>query len=245
MIYIAPMRLSTGTLYLVRWLNENGHEAFRAKNETTTARMLRNVRRGDLVVGWGTTLPEFPAGVKLLNKKHIGSKFQELECLARANVQVPEYSLRPQGRGWYARTYHHQCANDLLANLNRGDYYVKHVDAVHELRFHVMKGEVFRVGYKVKDGPDAHPIFKSEEAGWHMVYGRESAGNLWQLRGREDLRQAALASVKACKYDFGAVDLATTKDGGYVVWEVNSAPGIDHVTVRRYGEQLIRIAQGE
>ena len=46
-------------------------------------------------------------------------------------------------------------------------------------------------------------------------------------------------SAEAVGYDFGAVDLGVKADGRPVVFEVNSAPGLDDLSVERWGERLL------
>ena len=48
------------------------------------------------------------------------------------------------------------------------------------------------------------------------------------------LRTAALAAVRAIGLDFGAVDCATSHDGGAFIIEVNTGPGLQGVALERY-----------
>jgi D-alanine-D-alanine ligase-like ATP-grasp enzyme len=45
--------------------------------------------------------------------------------------------------------------------------------------------------------------------------------------------------VAALEYEFGAVDLAVKTDGGIVVWEVNTQPGMGDGTADVYARILM------
>lgn len=138
--------------------------------------------------------------------------------------------------GYLARLYKHQEANDLLANLERGDYYVQFVPVTSEFRIHVLGGASIRAGIKVPRVDNPHPRFRSWQAGWKLDYG----GPCQQVI-RQRVRDAAKAAVAALGYDFGAVDLGVKEDGTAVVWEVNTAPGLEGNTITTWANKLKEI----
>ena len=204
----------TGAKLLVARLKELGHDATRIVGGKAPA--------GALVWGRGG-----------------GNKFSELATLAKAGVPVPAHVLsRPtDGRRWLARSYHHQGAKDLLANLKIGDYYVEFVPTVREHRIHVFDGHSIRVAMKVPRTDTPHPEFRSWDAGWRFGVNPEYTALL-----PTGARLHAVNAVKALGYQFGAVDVATTEDGKTIVWEVNSGPGIEASTVEVYAKAVIRWA---
>lgn len=152
----------------------------------------------------------------------------ELTRLAAAKVPVPGHSLSMQP-GWLARKFQHHEANDLLKGLTRGDYYVEYVPTVREFRVHIFDGKSVRAGMKQPRIPNPHPKFRSWRSGWHILYDAECQKYL-----TKEAREVARRAVEALKYDFGAVDIGMRADGKVVVWEVNSAPGLEGNTIKTY-----------
>jgi len=163
-----------------------------------------------------------------------GNKFKELATLAAAGVPVPAHSLTKKA-DWLARRFHHREANDLLAGLTHGDYYVEYVETRHEHRIHVFNGESIRVAMKVPRIDNPHPKFRSWQAGWRFGVNPEYTRML-----PPKARDYAVQAVKALGYEFGAVDIATTNAGKAIVWEVNSGPGIEGSTVDCYAKAVIK-----
>lgn len=162
-----------------------------------------------------------------------GNKFKELATLAAAGVPVPAHSLTKQA-DWLARRFKHREANDLLAGLAHGDYYVEYVPTKWEHRIHVFNGRSIRVAMKIPRTDNPHPKFRSWQAGWRFGVNPEYTAKL-----PPKARDYAVQACKALGYDFGAVDIATTISGTAVVWEVNSGPGIEGSTVDCYARAVI------
>jgi len=163
-----------------------------------------------------------------------GNKYEELERLAAVGVPVPPHSRTPKA-GWLARRDRHREANDLLAELSVGDYYVEFVPTLHEHRIHVFNGHSIRVSMKVPRIEDPNPRFRSWAAGWKFEVNPANTRLL-----PKGAREYAATAVKALGYEFGAVDIATTVEGQAIIWEVNSQPGIEGSTVRQYAAAVIR-----
>jgi D-alanine-D-alanine ligase-like ATP-grasp enzyme len=137
--------------------------------------------------------------------------------------------------GWLARRFRHTGANDLLANLAVGDYYVEDVETAAEFRIHVFDEVCIRVGERLPRVESPHPKFRSWAAGWKLLSGPDISQRL--PRGARPLAKRAVAALER---PFGAVDLAIRPDGRFVVWEVNSAPGLEGGTVNAYAAAVIR-----
>lgn len=163
-----------------------------------------------------------------------GSKYEELEALAKAGIPVPPHSRTPK-TGWLARTEQHHEARDLLRALKTGDYYVEYIPTVREHRVHVVGDAVVRVQGKVPRLPKPHPKFRSWGSGWALKASPESTGLL-----PKGARSLAKKAVAALSYKFGAVDIGTTESGTPIVWEVNSQPGLEGGTVKCYARAFIR-----
>ena len=241
MIYVKCRRRSRGARALVSALVAVGCPARRWHEEI--------VQQGrDLVVCWGE---RFRSNlVPVLNGEAGGNdKFAELMLLATERVPVPACAMRPWA-GWVGRSRHHHGANDLLRGGGT-DYYVEIVPTTHEFRVHVFRDpgpdgayRVFRLGQKVPapglpavgvlGGP--HPIYRSRTAGWRLDYSPERRDNLATL---PLVREVARGAVRALGYCFGAVDVGVHEPTGrVVVFEVNSAPGLDNGTAVAYARQI-------
>ncbi len=222
MIYIYCTRKSNGATALVKAVN--GRRWSKLKPQSPTS--------DDLVVNWGCA--KAPPS---LNQFVLHDKFTELQKLAAVGIPVPAHQRKPpQEDGWLARLAHHQEANDLLANLVMGDYYVQFVPCVEEYRVHVFGPKILRIGRKVPRTTKPHPLFKSWNAGWKLSYQGYS--------GKLPIRDLAQCSIHALGYTFGAVDIGETKHGHPIVFEVNSAPGLEGNTIRVYADAIKECAKG-
>lgn len=235
-IVVYSPKFSSGARELVAWLKDNGHPAIRYKND----RYLQ--QEPALVVAWGRRLPLAPDGVcQYLNARApIGNKYVELAIMAKAGVPTPRSST-VKVDGWWARRHSHHSGNDLLASLPVGDYYVEPVATDAEARVHVFRDDAFRIGVKVPNHPEPHVQIRTQLGGWGLDYARHAVHS--SKISRSAVREAAVAAVKALGYDFGAVDVGFSSHNGPVVFEVNSAPGLEGVTIRRYGERFLTYAQ--
>jgi hypothetical protein len=207
-------RKSTGAYLLVQELKRLGHEAQRIVGGPQP--------RGSLY--WG---------------KGGGNKYDELVKLRHAGVLVPDHTKwDPVGvlpEGWLARRFTHMEADDLTAELQVGDFYVRYVPTVREHRVHVFDGESIRVQMKVPRLDNPHPRFRSWANGWKLVAGAEYTAQV--PRGAREMAKRAVAAMG---YVFGAVDIGVREDGTPIVWEVNSQPGIEGGTVTQYANAVVR-----
>lgn len=204
MINIYCPRPSNGARTLVRTIRELGGQARRVREPVPGA------------IEWG---------------RGGGNKYNELVRLHQAGVPVPPHALSPINLGpcWLARRASHTQANDLLANLRNGDYYVSKIDTVREHRIHVFDDHVIRVQTKQPTGHIIHPWIRSASSGWTLV----ARPDLTELVPR-GARSIAKQAVTALGYDFGAVDIGVKPDGSVVVWEVNTQPGLGDGTAEVY-----------
>ncbi len=108
-------------------------------------------------------------------------------------------------------------------------FYVHGVKFKREWRIHVGKDRVLDITQKRKANghPDANYDIRSHANGWR--YCRNDI-----VIPPDSLIQAAKDAVRALDLDFGAVDATCTVDGYNVVFEVNTAPGVEGTTLSKY-----------
>ena len=157
-----------------------------------------------------------------------GNKYHELQRLEDAGIQVPPHSLIAYP-GWLGRSFTHMGARDLRRGNGR-DFYVQRLDIDMEFRFHIFNGESIRRQFKEPRTPNHHPWIRSWASGWKL-----SPGGL----ATNDMRKAAVKAVAALGYPWGAVDIGRLREGGFVVLEVNTRPGIEGGTVTQYAKAVI------
>lgn len=224
MLAVYCPRPSGSAFLLTQKLRELGVPVRRVRN---AARLPRYTR----VVGWGASMRELPCQATL-NASLPVDKLHELVTLQRHGVACPAIVTadHPDALG---RTYHHRGGADLLRPLARPDFYTAKLNLTHEYRVHAMHGEVLRTARKVaREGVTVHPWVRSSDSGWKMSYGPTPLP--------ADALSVAHAAIAALGYDFGAVDVAKTNEGRFVVLEVNSAPGLDAggLTLVKYAEAI-------
>lgn len=228
MIYIYNKHGWKDAKFLAATLNELNYPA----KATKKVELLTNAQ---LVINWGYRNPLN----KGLNANIIGNKLTELEKFKAAGLRTVEFSTDKQ-ESWLARTLKHKAGNDLLSNLEQGDYYVKKIDNIkHEFRVHVFKGRSIRTGIKLPNDeaiiPAPHPWIRSVKRGWWIDYGQACQDNI-----TKGIRNVAKKAVAALGYDFGAVDIALLTTGKALVFEVNSAPGLSNKnTALAYAKHII------
>lgn len=159
-----------------------------------------------------------------------------------------EYDAQPapvaQNDAWLARRNNHVGGRDLLAAAGAFEpqYYSKKEDIVEEYRIHMFRGRSIRAGKKVQrpTRPDghtpSHPWIRSFDAGWIIQYDG--------FQSTKEMRKLAASALKALGLDFGAIDMAKTKDGRLIVLEVNRAPGVEGGTVEAYAKHIINWVKG-
>ena len=180
----------------------------------------------DLIVNWGSK--SCPKGPYVLNQHVISNKFKEIKMLYVEGVPVPEISFKPR-EGFLGRKSDHVDGYDLLEKA-KGDYYVEFVETIDEYRVHSWKGKTLLLEKREKAKADAHPWIRACEAGWNLYAETFDHGAAFLV----PLRAVAHQAVKTLGYDFGAVDIARRKGGGLVVFEVNSAPGLEGYELTTY-----------
>jgi hypothetical protein len=222
----------------------------------TQARLLRRPRptlaEDDLVVIWGHEWPlSDPWQGRFLNFARPGGKLTQFRTLHAAGVQVPEFrspgDIPDESETWLPRSSHHTGGADLLNPPAIVDMWVRFMTFEREFRIHTWRipsGDYVsaRVGLKVpaEDHPSPHPWVRSYDAGWRLSYGKRAQDAI-----RQNVRDAASASVRALGLDFGAVDIGVRPGGHPIVLEVNRAPGMEGTTPEVYARKVMLWAGAE
>lgn len=182
-----------------------------------------------LVINWGVRDIRAPEGTRVLNSI-LGPyrKDEQLEVLRVGGVRVPEISLTPKV-GYIPRTYTHEQARDFERSPVYGDFYTKGVETAAEGRIHVFLDSVILAQRKVPMAPNAHPWIRSHRYGWRFSSSPDSRASI--PRG---VRPLAKQCISLLGLDFGAVDIAWDENGSAIVWEVNTAPGIEGRSIECY-----------
>lgn len=214
------------------------------------------LRRGLLINYGSSTLPEriVVNGARILNNpaqvKAAGNKLSCFQALQGVEgVTIPEWTVdREVADGWVKSGSVVLARNTLTGHsgegivvispenltdpLPRAPLYVRYVKKRKEFRVHVGNGQVFDVQEKRRnrdyDG-DPNNLVRNHQNGW--VYCRED------IEEPTAMRQMAIQAVLTLGLDFGAVDIIWNGHFNQCfVLEVNTAPGLEGTTLRKYTE---------
>ena len=196
-----------------------------------------------VAINWGlTTLSGLTprhapaiANTRVLNRTiTCGSKVHTFEVLQQAGIQVPHFSRDAAtlgGSGRYLGRRDGLARGDGITIYaadqqpeRQHDFYVRVVSKAHELRFHVWGDDVIYTQRKVFPNMSGQelPLIRSYNNGARFSSNTSALNSDTLDAGK----QIAIASVRAMGMDFAAVDMAITNRGQWVVFELNSAPGI-------------------
>lgn len=247
--YVYCPRLSNGALELVKALGATRLRRFDGMDFWDGKKRMK-LAEGDVIICWGTTVPEFE-GIRVLNAAAAPlNKKDELKALLEAGLPtiVPYSPVNKNvGKILLPRKIHHQGGRDLLITPNQPDYFVLKENFTQEYRIHSFNGRSIRAGVKVhREGftlvteekwqPDSnlvHPWIRSFDGGWRVAYdGFVSTAKM---------RKLAHLAISTLKLTFGAVDLGDLGGtSGLKVLEVNRAPGIEGNSITAYARAIQR-----
>lgn len=211
-----------------------------------------NARRKDVIINWGNSNPpHFRWMEQDLNKPNAiqlaCDKLTTFHILEENGFKdIPQYTtskdtakhLIDMGDTIYCRstTTGHSGRGIVIANtsnelINAPLYTVKtkHKD---EYRVHVFKGKVLDVQKKKKrKGNTISSGIRNASNGW--VYCRND------ISIPDSLQSIAIEAVRLLGLDFGAVDIGhRVIDNKYFVFEVNTAPGLEGLTLDKYAKAI-------
>lgn len=111
-------------------------------------------------------------------------------------------------------------------DFGRARLFTRYFPKVQEIRVHVADGQILAVAEKRKRlGQPGDYWIRSHSRGWIFAEARAEFG---------EAREVARSAVKALNLDFGAVDIGIADNGASVVFEVNTAPGLEGRTLESY-----------
>jgi len=196
-------------------------------------------------IRWGNSLP-VPSDYGSINSAPSISLaahgLKSLVALAEAEVSAPKvYITPPEDLSEYpilGRKIHHRAGTDIVwcetpedAYISESNFWTKFIPVHKELRVHVFGGMPIRILRKVPRRNDADMRVRTSLRGW----GYQRVGNQYYQRGQE----VAVRAVDALGLTFGGVDLGWNEETKkYVVFEVNTAPSLNSISLLYYGKEF-------
>lgn len=193
-----------------------------------------------LTVRWGT-LSGGEGSRVILNRYLLGGrKLRELVLLKDAGVRCVEFRTapprEPSAAEWVPRAGYHEGGTDLDPGACTSPaFFTRFVSTAQEFRVHVFRGVCIDSALKYPTA-GAHPWIKNHTHGWYFDYARGAPA---------PAVREAIAAVRAVRYDFGAVDVGVRHSGVPVVFEVNSAPGLEPPTAGVYAQAILAYYEEE
>lgn len=225
-------------------LKEDQNERNVIRVRRTSVRYRR--RLSDRIVAWGPTNPcQHVDQAQEAAKRIASNKLLSFRKFSEHNVSVPEWTTDKEvARSWDKTIV---CRTLLCSHSGRGiilveagqaippaKLYVQYKKKKHEYRVHVFQQEVIdvaqkkrKVGHENRDNQ-----IRNHANGW--IYARE---NITEPTGIRDL---ALSACAAIGLHSGAVDIIWNElENKCYVLEVNSAPGIEGTTCKKYTNKIL------
>ena len=222
-------------------MGTNGIVIASASDSATTSRLISLLSAelktesfdadGKFVIRWGSTYRIKNAksclntAVAVRRTKH---KLDMLDMLREAGVIVPSVIDKPPcvarwnggSRGEGIRFCKKKKDMEQAEEDGAGSF-LEWIDVKREFRVHIFKGLLISLCEKKKKF-GGNKLIRNVSHGWEFC-------NDAKLNAVDavDLISSSLSAVMALKLDFGAVDIAMSKQNIPVVFEVNTAPGLN------------------
>ena len=218
-----------------------------------TKRQVQKHGNFDLIINWGRSNRRFK-GEYLNDPQKVviaSNKVDSAEAFAAGNVPQPDFTRdREEAEQWLSEETTVLARTLLRASGGRGivlitpekadslpkaKLYTKYVPKKDEYRVHVWKGEVIDVQQKKRDTsvPDEKVNWQIRNHTNGFIFARND------VSPPESVTSAALAAISALQLDFGAVDIGfNERKQQPVVYEVNTAPGLEGTTLEAYYSAL-------
>lgn len=208
---------------------------------------------GDVIVNWGTTIAPPVAGPVINSAVAVGlciNKYHTFAALTGKDVSVvPWTANKAVAQEWQNKGRTIVVRETLTGHSGAGiiiieegqaipdaPLYTQYVFKEKEFRIHATQTEVFDTRRKIRD-PKTEPLdWKIRSAKNGFIF---AAKNIEPNAARDQL---AIDAVKALGLDFGAVDIVEDKHGKFFVLEVNTAPGLEGQTIKKYNAILGKLA---
>jgi len=212
-------------------------------------------RPSDSIVAWGPTAPcPHTDAQQEIAKKIASNKLHSFLAFKEYGVATPEWTTSSDQAAAWVDAGKVVVARTLLRShsgkgikLMGGDHthvithaplYVLYKKKKHEYRVHVYKGNVIDITQKKRragfEGRDNQ--IRNHQNGW--VYCREN------ITEPEGIQSLALAACTALGLQSGAVDIIWNElENKCYVLEVNSAPGLEGTTCKKYTNAILESLQ--
>jgi len=199
-----------------------------------------------VVVRWGSSLSAVDTESTINSRESIlltSNGLASLQRLQEEGVNTPPVFLEPPDDGYpiLGRRINHRagldiqwCENKEEALSSNSRFFTGYIPVDLELRVHVFGDKALRVFRKVPRVPEADSRIRTSLRGWG--YSRVNGEEHYKVGQR-----VAVKAVAALGLTFGAVDLGwseTTRK--YVVFEVNTGPSLNQISLLFYGRELDR-----
>lgn len=225
-------------------LREDQQERRVLRVKKTSIRYKR--RPSDKIVAWGPTLPSPHVDQQQETAKKIASdKLLSFRKFKEHGVTTPEWTedvtiAQQWNKDYMARTLLRSHSGKGIVMISAGQeapyaqLYVQYKKKKHEYRVHVFQSQVIDITQKKKKvgHENTNTQIRNHANGW--VYCRES---ITVPTGIENL---ALQACQALGLHSGAVDIIwNEKENKCYVLEINTAPGIEGTTCKKYTNKII------
>jgi carbamoylphosphate synthase large subunit len=224
------------------------------RKEETISRLARKgiypaIRYGNSTVDLGDkdTKLNSPKVIRLCSDSVRFSKF----CIEN-DIYTPEYkkfnSAHIPGLPFLLRNRTHRSGLDInIINNNKdlerlsmdrlvGRYWVPIIETEYEIRVHYVLGDIVRIFVK-RPGINAreNSFIRTLHHGWHYSI-KENAHDDNKWNGAKKLAHKIAETTGLA---FGGIDMAYIRhEKRYIVWEVNTAPGLNANTLELYASRL-------
>lgn len=194
------------------------------------------------IINWGNTnAPNYTTYNK--DTKNAANKLESFKLFKQHNLPTPEWTTDiNEALSWlpgqvFARTKLHGYGGKgivIFTGKEIAPLYVKYVKKLHEFRIHVGLDSIIDIQQKKKKlNQEVNYQIRNIANGW--IYARNDI----DLPQQEYVEDIAIKAIKALNLDFGAVDIIYNKQQNkYYILEVNTAPGLQGTTLKKYTDFL-------
>jgi hypothetical protein len=209
-------------------------------------------RRSDVIINWGSATVPYNSDKRLNNPDAVHtaiSKLRTYASLVRSGVPTLEFTRDlataqawatagrvvgrdvDRGSGGAGITVYERGAR-----IGQHAFYTKYIRKQREFRFHVYKGRVIRILEKLKKEGHVNrdKYIRSHLRGWVFA-----SNHFAERPAPVQLGDMAVRAVAALGLDFGGVDIGFHDTTGGVVYEVNTAPGLEGTTIPSYANAIL------
>lgn len=214
---------------------------------------LYGYRTGDVVLNWGCSVrPVVLGGALVVNRPEqvrvATSKLATFRQLEASGVATLKWTCDPNAAKQFkekivARDKDRGAQGEGITVYKRGEditkshlFFTEYYRKEREFRIHVFNGQVIFQQEKLKKngvGDDYDKYVRSHGRGWCFAFHHLTGNPVPEV-----VRSLAIQAVHALTLDFGAVDIGWNSKSEPVVFEVNTAPGLEETSLAKYCEVI-------